>query len=113
MAIADGAGLPIAVCTASASPHEVTLVASTLRTLLTAEAPEYLIGDAAYESDRLDAELAPLGIAMIAPPSAQQKTSDARWPTAPALPPALESRASFRLAAKFPPPGSSLRVSPP
>jgi hypothetical protein len=30
MALADGSGLPLAVCAASASPHEVTLVGATL-----------------------------------------------------------------------------------
>ncbi len=31
MALADACGLPLSVCTASASPHEVTLVGETLR----------------------------------------------------------------------------------
>lgn len=67
MAITDGAGLPLALSTASASPHEVTLVGKTLQQILVEEAPQRLIGDAAYDSDRLDRELNSLGIEMIAP----------------------------------------------
>jgi transposase len=80
MAIADRAGLPVAVSTASASPHEVTLVGATLRELLIKEPPKRLIGDAAYDSDRLDAELAPIGIEMIAPHRSNRKnhTQDGR-----------------------------------
>lgn len=80
MALTDSSGLPVAVCTASASPHEVTLVGPTLKELLTAEPPCHLIGDAAYESDRLDADLALLGIDLIAPHRSNRKnpTQDGR-----------------------------------
>src|SRR5574340_1111717 len=80
MAIADRSGLPVAVSTASASPHEVTLVGATLRELLIGESPEHLIGDAAYDSDGLDAELAPMGIEVIAPHRSKRKnyTQDGR-----------------------------------
>ena len=57
MAIADRHGLPIAIGIGSASPHEVTLVEATLDHRFTAEQPEHLIGDKAYDSDRLDARL--------------------------------------------------------
>ncbi|MGH8649780.1 MAG: IS5 family transposase [Burkholderiales bacterium] len=67
MAVADGAGAPIAVHTASASPHEVTLAAGTVEQRFTADIPERLIGDLAYDSDPLDAKLAEQGIEMIAP----------------------------------------------
>jgi transposase len=56
MALADASGLPISICTASASPHEVTLVEETLRASFVEEKPERLIGDRAYEYDPLDAE---------------------------------------------------------
>ena len=60
MAIADGTGLPVALCTESASPHEVTLVERTL--------DARFIGDKAYDSDRLDAHLRrQRGIELIAP----------------------------------------------
>ena len=67
MAIADGAGLPLAITIASASPHETTLVDQTLNASFLAETPERLIGDAAYDSDGLDQRLADRGIEMIAP----------------------------------------------
>ncbi len=40
MAVADGAGLPLAVYTTSASPHEVTLVLDTLEQSLLDERPD-------------------------------------------------------------------------
>ncbi len=67
MAVADGHGLPVALCAASAQPHEVTLVGQTLAAMLVADAPERLVGDKAYDSDALDAELAECGIDMVAP----------------------------------------------
>jgi transposase len=67
MAIADAAGLPLAVHTASASPHEVTLVESTIDAMLTIGLPERLVGDRAYDSDPLDAKLAADRIELIAP----------------------------------------------
>ena len=67
MVVADNASLPLAVHAASASPHEVTLVGETLLQSFTAERPARLIGDKAYDSDPLDAELAAEGIELIAP----------------------------------------------
>lgn len=67
MAVADAAGLPLSVYTESASPHEVTLVGETLVQVFTAELPERLIGDKAYDSDPLDEALREQGIEMIAP----------------------------------------------
>ena len=55
MAVADGAGLPLAVAIASASPAEVTLVEHTLKQQFRRASPERLIGDKAYDSDKLDA----------------------------------------------------------
>jgi transposase len=81
MAVADRAGLPLAVCAASASPHEVTLVAATLDSRFVAEVPERLIGDRAYDADPLDVALAELGIEMIAPHRRNRKkpkTQDGR-----------------------------------
>ncbi len=62
MVVADNASLPLAIHAASASPHEVTLVGETLLQSFVAEQPERLIGDKAYDSDPLDAELAERGI---------------------------------------------------
>lgn len=69
MAIADRAGLPVAIHVASASPHEVTLAEETLTQCFVAdESPARLIGDKAYDSDQLDYRLAvEHGIEMIAP----------------------------------------------
>jgi transposase len=67
MAVADRAGLPVAVHVASASPHEVTLVEATLDGRFLDERPTRLIGDKAYDSDPLDATLHAQGIELIAP----------------------------------------------
>lgn len=68
MAIADHAGLPISVCLAAASPHEITLVEETIAQRFTTKNPERLIGDRAYDSDPLDAKLfREQGIQLIAP----------------------------------------------
>jgi len=67
MAVADRHGLQVAVCVESATPHEVKLATSTLVQMLVPEAPENLIGDNAYDSDKLDAELRQYGIELIAP----------------------------------------------
>jgi len=68
MAVADGNGLPVAVCTSSASPAEVKLVNQTLEQRFIAHVPERLVGDKAYDSDPLDKQvLNQFGIEMIAP----------------------------------------------
>jgi len=80
MAVADAAGLPVALCTESATPHEVTLVQHTLAEIFVAEPLERLIGDNAYDSDRLDQDLAESGVEMIAPHRSNRKnrTQDGR-----------------------------------
>ena len=67
MAVADRHGLPVAISVESATPHEVKLVDATLVQMVVSEAPQNLIGDNAYDSDKLDDELKPYGIEMIAP----------------------------------------------
>ncbi len=67
--------------TASASPHEVTLVGETLAAGFAPGEPERLVGDRAYDSDPLDAALAERGIEMIAPHRRNRKkktTQDGR-----------------------------------
>ena len=81
MAISDGHGLPLAIYVASASPHEVTLVDATLAARFLKELPTRLIGDTAYDSDRLDHHLATdYDIELIAPhnPIRRSKTQDGR-----------------------------------
>src|ERR1019366_7284700 len=68
MAIADRHGLPVAVHVVSASPNEATLVEPTLQRRFLRETPERLIGDKAYDSDRLDQRVREhLGVELIAP----------------------------------------------
>jgi transposase len=67
MALADRAGLPLAITIASASPHETTLVAQTLNASFLPDNPSRIIGDAAYDSDGLDVTLAAVDIELIAP----------------------------------------------
>ena len=79
MAMADRSGLPLALHTTGASPHEVTLVGDTLRSRLIEDLPQHLIGDKAYDSDGLDTELAQQGTEMIAPNRrGRKKTQDGR-----------------------------------
>ena len=67
MGIADGHGLPLALRTESASPAEVKLVAATLEQRVVKETPERLIGDKAYDSDKLRWNLLKRGIVLISP----------------------------------------------
>ena len=82
MAIADGNGLPIAISVGSATPHEVKLVESTLMECMATEFPQRLIGDKAYDSDKLDKLLLDVwGIELIAPHKKNRKakkTQDGR-----------------------------------
>jgi transposase len=80
MAIADRAGLPLAITIASASPHETQLVEQTLNASFLPDNPERLIGDAAYDSDGLDQLLAACHIELIAPhrPNRVHLTHDRR-----------------------------------
>jgi transposase len=81
MAVADRAGLPLAVHTENASPHEVTLARKTLVERFTDAAPERLIGDKAYDSDPLDKELREQEVELIAPHKSNRKkarTQDGR-----------------------------------
>ncbi|MBI5059381.1 IS5 family transposase [candidate division KSB1 bacterium] len=81
MALADRAGFLIALCTASASPNEVTLVEQTIDARFIGDVPERIIGDKAYDSDSLDEQLRrDYGIEMIAPNKSNRsvKTQDGR-----------------------------------
>ena len=68
MAITDAAGLPVSAHVESASPHEVKLVEATIDSGFTRYAPDKLVGDKAYDSDRLDEQLLhERGVEIIAP----------------------------------------------
>ena len=80
MAIADKSGKPISVYTDSATPHEAKLVEKTLDNRFVDKLPEVLIGDKAYDSDKLDQKLLEeYGIILIAPNRKNsKKTQDGR-----------------------------------
>jgi transposase len=81
MAVADRTGLPLAVYTHNAAPHEVRLVRHTLVERFTDDAPECLIGDKAYDSDPLDKELREQKVELITPHKSNRKkalTQDGR-----------------------------------
>lgn len=80
MAVADRHGLPVTIFGESATPHEVKLAVPTLVEMLIPEAPQNLVGDNAYDSDRLDAELGTYGIELISPHrrNRKNKTQDRR-----------------------------------
>ena len=68
MGLADAFGLPIAIDATSASPHEIKLVDTTLDACFIQNLPDKIIGDRAYDSDKLDEQLAgERGVEMIAP----------------------------------------------
>src|SRR5262245_42773239 len=67
VAIVDRHGLPLSVSTHAANHHEVRLVQLCFDFYMIEAKPENLIGDRAYDSDPLDAELRKDGIEMIAP----------------------------------------------
>ena len=81
MGIVDRHGLPLAVSTHAANHHEVTLVQLSFDFYMIEAKPENLIGDKAYDSDKLDAELKEEGVEMIAPHRGgrkKRKTQDGR-----------------------------------
>lgn len=80
MALADRHGLPIGIYVESATPHEVKLVVPTLLEMVVPDAPQNLVGDKAYDSDKLDLELSKYGIELISPHRGNRvnKTQDGR-----------------------------------
>ena len=81
MAVADGAGLPLAAGIASAQRHEVNLVEETLDQSFLNELAPKLIGDMAYDSNALDLRLLQeRNVELIAPhnPTRKNKTQDGR-----------------------------------
>lgn len=82
MVLVDARGLPVAVDTMSAAPHESTLVQGLFDFMLTKRTPARLIGDKAYDSDPLAESLADRGVELIAPHRSnrkpENKTQDGR-----------------------------------
>jgi transposase len=67
MGIVDRNGLPLAVSTHAANHHEVTLVQLSFDFYMIEAKPENLVGDRAYDSDKLDEQMKKEGIEMISP----------------------------------------------
>jgi transposase len=67
MVYADASGLPLGIDTASASPHEVTLIEPLLEQRVLRRKPQRLIYDAAADSDPLRKRLKRRGIDLICP----------------------------------------------
>jgi transposase len=81
IALADDHSLPLAISIESASPHESQLVEGVLGQSFLDTLPARLIGDKAYDSDRLDRHLAErYGIELIAPHRGERRepTQDGR-----------------------------------
>ena len=82
MGLSDAEGVPLALYACSATPHEVTLVNQTLDACVLDELPERVIGDKAYDSDKLDDQLLnERNVTLIAPHKKNRrkpKTQDGR-----------------------------------
>jgi transposase len=80
MVVVEADGWPVAITIDSATPHEVKLVKQTREARFMEALPERLIGDNAYDSDALDADLATQGIEVMAPhrSNRKHKTQDGR-----------------------------------
>lgn len=81
MVLTDSHGLPLGIDTASASPHEVTLIEPLLDKRVLRRKPRRLIYDAAADSDPLRARLKRRGIELICPHRANRikpQTQDGR-----------------------------------
>ena len=113
MLMGDARSLPVAVNTCSASPHESQLVQELFGFTLTEQLPERLIGDKACVSDKLDEQMAEMGVEISLPAPGKQEARKqdagrsaaaplqaamargARHRPAPALPPALHPPGAF------------------
>ena len=82
MGLTDAFGLPIAIDATSAQPHEITRVEQTLDACFLEHLPDKIIGDKAYDSDKLDQKLADeRDVDLIAPHKSNRKqpaTQDGR-----------------------------------
>ena len=67
MILVDAKGLPVAVCSTPANPAESHLIQQLFAFMIVQSTPARVIGDKAYDSDRLDELLAAQGVEMIAP----------------------------------------------
>jgi transposase len=80
MAVVDGNGVPLSFSVHEASPAENTLLEETLEVTPEGFLPKRLIGDKAYDDDKLDRRVRQrFGVELIAPNRRnRRKTQDAR-----------------------------------
>ena len=82
MIMVDAQGLPMAAYTTNASVHESGLVQELFSFMVTQEGPQRLIGDKAYDSDKLDRQMQDMNVEMISPHRSNRrpetKTQDGR-----------------------------------
>lgn len=76
MIMVDTKGLSIAVNTGHASPHESTLLEPLFDFMVSIDFLERLIGDKAYDSDKLDSRMDELGVDMISPDRSNRKSEN-------------------------------------
>jgi len=79
MIMVDARGLPVAAYSTTACSHEAHLVQRLFDFMVCEHMPQRLIGDKAYDSDGLDAQMAAQGVEMIAPNRSNRgQTQDGR-----------------------------------
>lgn len=79
MIMVDAKGLPVAATSTTASRHESHLVQELFEFMVSSELPVRLVGDKAYDDDKLDAQMAAWQVDMIAPNrSNRTQTQDKR-----------------------------------
>jgi hypothetical protein len=116
MVVVDGQGDPLGGTITSASPSEVRLAEDTLETIKVPRPssgrpksrPKRLIGDKAYDSDKLRASLAGKGIRLLVPYRKNRKKKKNVARSRGALPTSVENRADLRLAGQLPQTGCPL-----
>ena len=96
----------------SATPHEVKLVQQTLAEIFVEEPIRRLIGDNAYDSDKLDRELAETGVEMIAPHRSNRTNRTQDGQPLASLSSPMEGRAVVCVAPEFSPTGYAVRSIP-
>jgi len=106
LAIVDRHGLPLSVSTHAANHHEVTLVQLSFDFYMIEAKPEKLIGDKAYDSDALDAQLRRADRAA----SIQSEDEDARRTSVAPIRAPVDRREVLRVVAMETPPIGSVGV---
>ena len=100
MILVDAKGLPVAACSTPADPAESHLIQQLFGFMISQTTPARVIGDKAYDSDRLDEFLAAHGVEMIAPNRLDRsQTQDGQSPST--LQTTLDWRTHHRMAPKL------------